>query len=311
VREGIGEGVGNWFEENIRRVVGDGRDTFFWYDTWVGDVPLRLKYPRLFDLAMNKECKVADMGRLGWTVDGRAWEWRRRLFAWEEECVRECSVLLNNFVLQDNVDDKWRWLLDPVNGYSVKVFYRYITSTCHISDRSLVDDVWHKHIPSKVSVLVWRLLRNRLPTKDNLVHRGVLLSTNAACVGGCGDSESATHLFLHCNIFGSLWSLVTNWLGISYVSSAELRSHFIQFTKMAGMPRVSHLYFRIIWFATIWVIWKERNNRIFQNTVTAPLVLIDKIKLHSFLWLKSKQVDFAYSYLDWWKNPLLCMGVLR
>jgi hypothetical protein len=189
----------------------------------------------------------------------------------------------------------------------VKVFYRCITFTGHISDRSLVDDVWHKHIPSKVFVLVWRLLRNRLPTRDNLVHRGVL-SIDAACVGGYVDFESATHLFLHCNVFGSLWSLVRNWLGISSVPSGELRSHFIQFTKMAGMPRVSHLYFRIIWFTTIWVIWKERNNRIFQNTV--PFVLIDKIKLHSFLWLKSKQVDFVYSYLDWWKNPLLCMGVL-
>jgi len=208
VREGVGEGVGNWFEENICRVVGDGRDTYFWYDTWLGDVPLRLKYPRLFDLTMDKECKVADMGRMGWTVDGQVWEWRRRLFAWENECVRECCVLLNNFVLQANVTDKWRWLLDPVNGYSVKALYRYITSTGHISDRSLVDDVWHKLIPSKVSVLVWRLLRNRLPTKDNLVHRGVLLSTNAACVGGCVDSESATHLFLHCNVFGSLWSLL-------------------------------------------------------------------------------------------------------
>lgn len=58
VREGVGEGVGNWFEENIRMVVGDGRDAFFWYDTWAGDVPLRLKYPRLLDLAMDKECKV-------------------------------------------------------------------------------------------------------------------------------------------------------------------------------------------------------------------------------------------------------------
>jgi len=28
LREGLGEGVGNWFEDNIRRVVGDGRDTF-------------------------------------------------------------------------------------------------------------------------------------------------------------------------------------------------------------------------------------------------------------------------------------------
>jgi hypothetical protein len=129
--------------------------------------------------------------------------------------VRECSVLVHNIVLQDTVTDYWRWLLDPVNGYSVKVFYRYITTTGHISDRSLVDDVWHKHIPSKVSVLVWHLLRNRLHTKDNLVHRGVLLSTDVACVGECDHIESATHLFLHCNIFGLLWSHVWNWLGIS------------------------------------------------------------------------------------------------
>jgi hypothetical protein len=121
---------------------------------------------------------------------------------------------------------------------SVKVFYCYITTTGHISDRSLVDDVWYKHTPSKVSVLVWRLLRNMLPTKDNLVHRGVLLSTDTACVGECDHIESATHLFLHCNVFGSLWSHVWNWLGISSVPSA-------------GMPRASHLYFRIIWFATI------------------------------------------------------------
>jgi hypothetical protein len=90
-----------WFDDNIRRVVGDGRDTLFWYDNWVGDIRLRLKYPQLFDLVVDKESKVGDMGRLGWDGEGRAWVWRRRLFAWEEESVRECSSLLCNIVLQD------------------------------------------------------------------------------------------------------------------------------------------------------------------------------------------------------------------
>jgi hypothetical protein len=161
-----------------------------------------------------------------------------------------------------------------------------------------------------VSILVWRLLRNRLPTKDNMVHRGILLPTDAACVAGCDHIESATHLFLHCNAFSNLWSQVWNWLGISLVSSGELRLHFIQFTKMAGMPRASHLYLRIIWFATVWVIWKEMNNCVFQNTVSTPFIIIDKIKLHSFLWLKSKQAAFAYSYLDWWKRVIFCLSVL-
>ena len=65
VRGGVGVGVGSWFDNNIRRVVGDGRHTRFWYDNWVGDVPLRNKFPRLFDLAVNHEASVEEMARLG------------------------------------------------------------------------------------------------------------------------------------------------------------------------------------------------------------------------------------------------------
>jgi hypothetical protein len=149
-------------------------------------------------------------------------------------------------------------------------------------DRSNVDDVWHKHIPSKVSLLVWRLLRNHIPTKDNLEHRGVLSSANTSCVFGCGSSESVEHLFLHCTLAGNLWDLVCNWLGISFVHAGELRQHCIQFTKMVGLLLFTQLYFRIIWFATVWVIWKERNNRVFQNTVSDPINLIEIVKRNSY-----------------------------
>jgi hypothetical protein len=65
VREGLGESVGRWFDDNIRRVVGDGRNAFFWHDNWVGDIPLRCKFPRLFDLAVRKKCFVEEMSRVG------------------------------------------------------------------------------------------------------------------------------------------------------------------------------------------------------------------------------------------------------
>ena len=32
IREGLGKGVGRWFDNNIRRVVGDGNDTLSWQD---------------------------------------------------------------------------------------------------------------------------------------------------------------------------------------------------------------------------------------------------------------------------------------
>lgn len=32
VREGVGVGLGRWFDENVRRFVGNGRGTFSWTD---------------------------------------------------------------------------------------------------------------------------------------------------------------------------------------------------------------------------------------------------------------------------------------
>ena len=157
----------------------------------------------------------------------------------------------------------------------MKASYHYITSTSATSDRFRVDDIWFKHISSKVSLLVWRLLRNRLLTKDNLVRRGILLPTDGACAAGCDNIESASHLFLHCVTYSQVWSNVRNWLGIYSTPSGELQHHFIQFTKMAGMPRTTHLFLTVIWFATVWVIWKKRNNRVFQNTISNPSILTE------------------------------------
>jgi len=65
VREGVGSGVGSWFNDNLRRVVGNGGSTFFWTDNWLGGVPLKTQFSRLYDLSVNKECSMADMMRWG------------------------------------------------------------------------------------------------------------------------------------------------------------------------------------------------------------------------------------------------------
>jgi hypothetical protein len=177
-------------------------------------------------------------------------------------------------------------------------------------DRTLVDDIWHKSIPSKVSVFVWRLLRNRLPTRDNLVQRRVLLLADSACVSGCGEHETAVHLFCVCNIFSSLWDHILHWLGLSVVFPGQIWQHFKQFTTLPGMPRVTHYFLKVIWVASAWAIWNERNNRVFQDTACDVSVLTEKVKLNSFMWLKSSQISFMFNYHDWWKNPLPCMGVI-
>ncbi|CAJ2646368.1 uncharacterized protein LOC123904173 [Trifolium pratense] len=134
----------------------------------------------------------------------------------------------------DQAIDRWQWRLDPDTGYTVGGVYQLLTS----QDSVTVDDadnlIWHSQVPLKVSIFAWLLLRDRLPTRANLVTRGVLSPMVATCVFGCGAAESAHHLFLSCSIAGSLWDLVRAWIGISLVDSTSLHDHFVQFTALSG-----------------------------------------------------------------------------
>ena len=160
-----------------------------------------------------------------------------------------------------------------------------------------------------MSLFVWHILRNQLPTKDNVLRRHIIHANDLACVTGCGATETATHLFIACDLAHTLWVLVWNRIGLSMVPPCQFCDHFIQVSFMAGMLRGTHSFFKVIWFACVWVIWKERNIRIFKDMVSTPLVLLEKIKLLSFLWSKANHASFNYCYHDWWRYPLPCMGV--
>jgi len=46
------------------------------------------------------------------------------------------------------------------------------------------------------------------------------------------------------------------------------------------------------------------NDRVFNNKASIPSILIEKVKLTSFLWLKSKQATFIHIYHYWGNQPL-------
>jgi len=86
------------------------------------------------------------------------------LWDWEEALVDECRSLLANVTLQVTNSDEWRWRLDNSGKYSICSVYDLLTSggSTNVDEASSL--VWHKQVPLKISILAWRLLRNRLPT---------------------------------------------------------------------------------------------------------------------------------------------------
>jgi hypothetical protein len=104
--------------------------------------------------------------RLG--EDGEAWKWRRRLFVWECERVGELCLLLQNVNLHVDREDRWLWNSEMSNAFSVQSAYKFLASQHHTDAMVTSKTLWHKDIPLKVVLFVWRLFRDRLPTKDNL-----------------------------------------------------------------------------------------------------------------------------------------------
>nr|GFC21804.1 RNA-directed DNA polymerase, eukaryota, reverse transcriptase zinc-binding domain protein [Tanacetum cinerariifolium] len=53
------KGKGFDFWSHCKKRIGNGDDSRFWFDCWIRDVPLRVKFPRLFALDLNKEASMA------------------------------------------------------------------------------------------------------------------------------------------------------------------------------------------------------------------------------------------------------------
>jgi hypothetical protein len=83
-------------------------------------------------------------------------------------------------------------------------------------------------------LFAWRLFRDRLPTKDNLYRRHVIDIEARSCAGGCGEVETSSHLFLHCNLFGSVWNHILRWSGVSSVMPSDAPTFFNQFSFLGG-----------------------------------------------------------------------------
>jgi hypothetical protein len=89
-------------------------------------------------------------------------------------------------------------------------------------------------VPLKVTVFAWRLLRERLPTKDNLLRCSILHHDNQLCVGGCGMEETTYNLFFSCPILDTIWYQLRGWSGVSRVDPMFLFEHFLQFDQLGG-----------------------------------------------------------------------------
>lgn len=81
-------------EEGIKLRLGNGVSFKFWHDNWCNVGPLRVAFPRLYTISLQKHLFVSQMGI--WR-DG-VWEWllswRRNLYDWENDDLQDLNSII-------------------------------------------------------------------------------------------------------------------------------------------------------------------------------------------------------------------------
>jgi hypothetical protein len=130
---------------------------------------------------------------------------------------------------------------------------------------SALKSVWLNNVPSKVSIFGWRLLLEKLPTREALFNKGILTSNHERCCVFCfKEPEDINHIFFNCNVSGEVWSTIFRWMGDQVNPCGSICDHFLlsgDSLKAINNKRSRH----VIWLATTWYLWRKRNNTIFRG----------------------------------------------
>uniref|UniRef100_A0A8I7B4Q7 Reverse transcriptase zinc-binding domain-containing protein n=1 Tax=Hordeum vulgare subsp. vulgare TaxID=112509 RepID=A0A8I7B4Q7_HORVV len=182
------------FFQRVRFVVGDGASTRFWEDTWLGDTPLALQYPTLYNIAQRKEDYVATvLQSIPLNIQFRRALVGPRWNTWLHLVRRLMQIQLSNQT------DTIRWTL-PSNGvFLVKSMYTDLINNALIS-RSL--HIWKIKVPLRIKVFMWFIHKGVVLTKDNLKKRRWRGRVNCCF---CEQNETIKHLFLECPLAKLLW----------------------------------------------------------------------------------------------------------
>lgn len=76
---------------------------------WAGNSTLKIRFPRLFSLCLDREVSVRDMGEWENGVWAWRWSWRRELFDREKTALNNFMDTINRYPLQEHIKYGWRW----------------------------------------------------------------------------------------------------------------------------------------------------------------------------------------------------------
>lgn len=132
------------------------------------------------------------------------------------------------------------------------------------------------------------------------------------CFLCCKEKESVDHILIHSDKKWVVWHLLFSLFGVSWVLTSSVGETLLSWHG-SFMSRKRKKVWQVAHLCLFWTMWKERNNRAFDNEEHLDQGI--KVAFLSNLWVwgnlyipfgPSSIVDFVDLMRSWWGVPLFC-----
>nr|XP_023870323.1 uncharacterized protein LOC111982938 [Quercus suber] len=158
--------------------------------------------------------------------------------------------------------DSHKWETDLIKGLFTPQEVELILTTSSTNlglNQALWKNIWDASVPNKVRNFLWRVCKNAIPTKKNLVQRKIL--TEGTCDHYRATPETALHALWECPKLSVVWEKDNQWSfrgNTSFTTFQVLVQHVIAECK--DLESFGML---------VWAIWYQRNQvRVSQKEFT-------------------------------------------
>jgi hypothetical protein len=194
--------IKHFFKLGARYTVENGEKVCFWTDWWVGEAPLAIRFPRLFDICSYQAISVAQ----AIPVSPASLHFCRS-FGHEDRELWISLVNETSAVSLSSLPDSVSWGLESNGKFSVSSLYRKITPS--LPHESML---WSAKLPLKIKIFLWQLAKGRLPSNAQINRRHGASDGNCAL---CGHAETVDHIFFSFHLACFAWSGIREALGCS------------------------------------------------------------------------------------------------
>ncbi|KAL8498582.1 hypothetical protein ACS0TY_021786 [Phlomoides rotata] len=185
-------------------------------------------------------------------------------------------------MIKSQEPDCWSWTGSPIGRFSTREANTGLAaaewSDTETDNHEAFQLLWKSAASRRSQAIGWKILKQRLPTRDELRKRGIIPALQDVQCPCCGVEEESISLFFFWLLFcKDIWVEIYKWSETSMVPHMDPKIHLESHSVILGDPN-SVKYAVSIWLATVGSIWKARNKVVFEEVKLNLSKLIGEIK---------------------------------